>query len=112
MGKSQSALEFPQEGPNSGHPKEMGSENLTEGTLNLEFSRQKRKKWDSRRGNSVKQKEIIPSFRRENGNKLQFKYLFSPIKYCMHSQTSCHTLSHCYTQILSLDKYLWSQRFC
>jgi len=48
----------------------MGSENFTEGILKLEFRRQKSNKWDSRRGNSIKQKEIIPCSRRESGNKL------------------------------------------
>lgn len=52
----------------------MGSRNFVEGTwrwvLKLEFVRQKRKKWDFKRGSSGKQKEIILSPRRECGNKL------------------------------------------
>lgn len=65
MEKNQSAWEVSKEkGPRTSQ-KEPGR-----WVSKMEFIMQKRKKWDSRRGNSVKLREIIPSPKKESGNKL------------------------------------------
>ena len=81
------------------------------GTLKLEFRRQKSNKWDSRTGNSIKQKEIIPCSRRESRNKLSEGFIYLH-KISNTFSAHCYILSHFCTWILSLNKYLLNQRLC